>query len=1240
MIMDPNKIRVKRQVRLVSLVPDIGSPSVWFDVLLRQLEQAFAIAARQRGLDYVVFAGKDAVQAEQHSVRVVPTFAGDRAGSWSRTSTSDWPRLWRSSRGFCDNVLWSLRKLEAADVGTATNIIFFYHAHAVHIAGAIRLGLALRGRAPIVLNLYYLNEVYGDHRPSRAVGLREFLSATRGLRRAANVHLRVGNARLAAAVLRDTGEKMEVLPFITPVDDGSLQPTEAKPPGTLRIAFPTSDCGTTKGFDLVMGLAERLNRPNVEIVMREPYNGLQEFLQIPLAARHNLRTFPSVLSTDGYLELVRSSDVIVVPYRRRAFRNRTSSSVADAIVLGKPMVGTADTWIGDQIKTLGAGLTFPDGDVDQFVAAVEQVLDNHKQFRSSLLAGRDAWIEENSPRAFVRTLVDRLGTGSDERGVSDTVSSPPTRRPISSVVRDLRLLQLRVLLHVVTPLRGKVLEPTRCWMAEKWARLLFPPNGRLWLGFDTAGPGGIGSRFAENPVVYWRTRGVEAVELRLDAFDGMLIHRGKPQGTFGSPFPVPEGRPILLQDASPGLGPSRRNTLARICFPTAREGLGVLWKPMRRYVAVLPAIRLWHRLADRRYGRLTMTVSDDVFMGGRSEGQSAMSVRWTVPVGAAVEIRLGAPDGLLFAKAQGPGVKVTPRELTLRAIPFYLMDASREHRVRMLGILDIGLASDYWRRRYATTALEQSWRVFTSFCRGLGEHLISRGQLRADVLASGSARSGAGIGVLPLWARRAAAKRESSTRFAYHAVFPVVRAVNRLVARRTGHLDTTPVAVGNELHVRVDWTAPDGLPIEIRVGVPDGRLFAKTKGSGSQMAGAWAVHGVSFYLLDSSRESGPAMYRTLDVATSSEQTPRRQARAIGVARTALAMVFDGSVSTIWRRALRFGDDGGPLAAVGAPSQDDEAARTAPDQAPPTTTIGAPRREVVMPAVSRTNRVIGPEEWGIVPPPALGETMLVASYSVAFLEAYGGKGLVIFQTPNLQEVCRLFPHAPIRTRDASEFMWTPGAWGYQTGRLLRWDYPIGYWMGVNEYTGMEVQYSSIYLNLARLRPDSPHLVPRVESGLRDAAGRHLRELGMKEGRSALLLPSSKRSPQVPLESWVRIANVLQQRGYTVATNIAPGEVAVPGTIELRCSLSELYAISELAGLLLSSRSGACDLCATARTRIHILRPDRALVLCEGGITLLRSLLGPGRRDPAVYHTMGMDETLDAFSQRVLAHADLA
>ncbi len=574
--------------RIVSINPDIGTQDAGHTLLHYQYEAALYREARRLGMEYSVIGCVNSQPPEDFPAPLFPVLHEYRISM----SPADWPAIWRGavSRQLERDVVRALEQMPAPPTDRPRTAFFLYHGHPARIAGLIRVGLALRGASPIVLNLYHLHALYGPNRPASVPGLRELLQVTKDLRRVANVHLRVDSARLADFIWKDTGEAVPVLPFFSPSGN---DPVDAAPPrragGRYRLAYPTATSGRDKGFDLVVGLAERLGRNDVEILARETIGESSEIcLPTRAAIANGLTVLPSFHSCGSYMELLEQSDLILVPYPHWQFLTRTSGVVADAIRFAKPMVGTADCWIGDQIAELGAGTTFRDADVDDFVAATRQALERLDQLSESLREKRQSWLQRNSLAAFLHAVRDADNGG---HAVIGRLKSTWYRAKVYGVT------------HGVLHWRHRVIEPGRIAIN----RLRLALRGRIGcLSLSIADRPGKWHKF---PAVVWRTKGVDQVELRLDAPDGFPITKGGACGIVWMTIWLPDSSWIYLQDISDGKPLLAQHTLARMRYwrvasrlegwlvAANRVELLVAWRFLLRCLRALSRLRQSSKLA-------------------------------------------------------------------------------------------------------------------------------------------------------------------------------------------------------------------------------------------------------------------------------------------------------------------------------------------------------------------------------------------------------------------------------------------------------------------------------------------------------------------------------------------------------------------------------------------------------------------------------------------------------------------
>lgn len=241
-----------------------------------------------------------------------------------------------------------------------------------------------------------------------------------------NVDVVVDSEALARDVELLTGQPVLVWPMIavSGMSPGRTDPPLA--PGAPHIVAPVQ-AQSGRGFADLVALAERarerLERGELRLTTRWPLDGANPPM-IRLAERFEEQggqLVKGILADEAYMELVASADVVLVPYRIRPFRTRTSAVAIDALLAGKPVVAVRGTWAGDLIERYGAGLTYADGDVADMDSALTQVISHLDMYRSKVAAIGSVVQAEYAPERLVEFLRDgRTAPKPDAQAPVDT----------------------------------------------------------------------------------------------------------------------------------------------------------------------------------------------------------------------------------------------------------------------------------------------------------------------------------------------------------------------------------------------------------------------------------------------------------------------------------------------------------------------------------------------------------------------------------------------------------------------------------------------------------------------------------------------------------------------------------------------------------------------------------------------------------------------------------------------------
>lgn len=103
---------------------------------------------------------------------------------------------------------------------------------------------------------------------------------------------------------------------------------------------------------------------------------------------------------------------------------------------------------------------------------------------------------------------------------------------------------------------------------------------------------------------------------------------------------------------------------------------------------------------------------------------------------------------------------------------------------------------------------------------------------------------------------------------------------------------------------------------------------------------------------------------------------------------------------------------------------------------------------------------------------------------------------------------------------------------------------------------------------------------------------LTKAGLEENKTVILAPYSNTVTKVDKQIWIDLIEKYTNLGYTICTNCGGSEEhALPGTAEVRVSLTEMIPFCELCGTFIGLRSGICDVISSAKCKKIIYYPDR-------------------------------------------------
>jgi glycosyltransferase involved in cell wall biosynthesis len=345
-----------------------------------------------------------------------------------------------------ENILRFARELslglkEVANIYQDGDIAVLFYVGSLEAAEMLEFILFDHPRVNAIVNLFWSYNF--DHNDLayaqrwRAVALRMHAHP--------RLHLMHSTRQIADEFQRDWNLNLPVLehPSTTFSDEDALLLAKAPitPPHAedrpLRVVFP-GGARAEKGFLLSCQSVNQLrNDAQLTIAFRarlDKVSGAALHRAFADLDTDGIEVIDEDLSDDEFIDMIRSADIVVIPYHSDAFRRRTSGILIDAMLLGKPVVVLEKTWLADIVNAEKIGVSAP-ATPEGLAEGIRQIARNPACFTESIEAARRSYVETNSWNALVRSV---FGVAGDLRFVPNASSNTPThqseeRQPVRAV---------------------------------------------------------------------------------------------------------------------------------------------------------------------------------------------------------------------------------------------------------------------------------------------------------------------------------------------------------------------------------------------------------------------------------------------------------------------------------------------------------------------------------------------------------------------------------------------------------------------------------------------------------------------------------------------------------------------------------------------------------------------------------------------------------------------------------------
>lgn len=230
--------------------------------------------------------------------------------------------------------------------------------------------------------------------------------------------------RLADEYEELTGIRFEVLPHPSLVGMSS-EPTnddentddrgsESKPIQFILPGPSRYEKGVDRLLEAIQELGSDPDLPFLEFILQwnQPFSMPDGTLLGPNdverfeSDRISIRTIRTPLSSTDYRKLLVEADFVILPYRIEGYFSRISGVAVEAMLLGKPVLFTRNTWIDTIAKQFSTGLSMG-GESGSIAQAIRQAISQRRSLRENAIARQPNVAEFFSEKSFRDRLLGR-----------------------------------------------------------------------------------------------------------------------------------------------------------------------------------------------------------------------------------------------------------------------------------------------------------------------------------------------------------------------------------------------------------------------------------------------------------------------------------------------------------------------------------------------------------------------------------------------------------------------------------------------------------------------------------------------------------------------------------------------------------------------------------------------------------------------------------------------------------------
>ncbi len=154
-----------------------------------------------------------------------------------------------------------------------------------------------------------------------------------------------------------------------------------KPPGRPPHFTCLGNARREKGFAEILAAVDILNAngrgPDARFTLQSSdpdASSAAALASFRSAAASSVSLIAEPLNDENYLKLLKETDVVLLPYHRDKYHDRTSGIFCEAMTSGKPVITTEDSFLGVEVQREGSGWLVRDRDPDSLVQGIRRAI--------------------------------------------------------------------------------------------------------------------------------------------------------------------------------------------------------------------------------------------------------------------------------------------------------------------------------------------------------------------------------------------------------------------------------------------------------------------------------------------------------------------------------------------------------------------------------------------------------------------------------------------------------------------------------------------------------------------------------------------------------------------------------------------------------------------------------------------------------------------------------------------------